>query len=104
MRAAAIPAAIQSIPTNNNNQDVNPMGTIAARKAAAGLRMLSRVLAIEALTLAQGFDITRQQDPSARFAAASVRLVARVRAMAPFIDNDRPLYRDIDRLATGLLR
>jgi hypothetical protein len=32
MRSAAVPASIQTIPTNNDNQDVVTMGTIAARK------------------------------------------------------------------------
>src|SRR5207237_10875258 len=53
MRTRAVPASIQTIPTNNDNQDVVTMGTIAARRAAELLDMAWQTLAVQALALAR---------------------------------------------------
>ncbi len=98
MRTQAIPASIQSVPTNGNNQDVNPMGTIAARRTATLVDRLYEVLAIEALALAQAFDLAGGQE----FGASSRSLVEWIRAESAHVDNDRPLAPDITRLAARL--
>ena len=103
MRAHAMPASIQSIPTNGNNQDVVSMGTIAARRCRCILRDLSRVLAIEALVLAQAYDLRVEQDASRAFSPASREFHASVRRHSPRLGADRPLSRDIEDLAAALL-
>jgi len=103
LRAQAAPATLHSLPTNANNQDVVTLGTIAARRCRDALALLWRVLAIEALAVAQGLDLrlragARYED----FCARSRALHALVRAHAAPLDTDRPLSDDIERLAAAL--
>jgi tyrosine ammonia-lyase len=109
MRTLAVPASIQTIPTNNDNQDVVTMGTIAARKASVQLDQAWHVLAIQALALAQAAalragDVAADDAALARagFAPASRALVAAVRAVAPPLAADRPLSGEIQALAAAL--
>src|SRR5690606_33706438 len=57
LRSQAMPASIQSIPTNADNQDIVPLGTIAARRASTSLTQLYQLLAIETLVLVQGAEL-----------------------------------------------
>ena len=103
MRTLATPASIQSISTNADNQDVVPMGTIAACKCDRLLKLLSLVLAIEAMVLADAFDLRAEgAGGAAAFAPAARELVASVRERVPRLDGDRPLSREIDALASLL--
>ncbi len=101
MRAQCVPASIQSVPTNGNNQDVVTMGTIAARKAAAQLRLLGRLQAIQALALAQAAEL-RSGPSMVGFAPEGRALVAWVRELAPALTQDRPLSAEIERVAAAL--
>jgi tyrosine ammonia-lyase len=109
LRTRAVPASIQTIATNNDNQDVVTMGTIAARKAADALDLAWPVLAIHALALAQAAEL-RAGAPGeaaladAGFAPAGAALVAAVRAVAPPLAEDRPLSAEIDAAARALER
>jgi tyrosine ammonia-lyase len=98
MRSHAHPASIQSIPTNGNNQDVVSMGTIAARKAAALVPDLARILAIQALSIAQAMDLIGPElfSPSARAIHRAVR------ERSERLTVDRPLSADIERVAAAL--
>ncbi len=89
MRASCVPASIQSVPTNGNNQDVVTMGTIAARKAAAQLALLGRLQAIQALALAQAAEL-RSGPSMVGFAPESRALVAWVRDSRPRSSGSRP--------------
>lgn len=100
MRTQGVPASMQSIPTNNDNQDVVTMGTIAARRCAAQLDLVAQVLAILALACARGRDL-RLAD-GRPFAPASEALVAAVRRHSPPLERDRPLGDEIMALADGL--
>ncbi|MEL6977976.1 MAG: aromatic amino acid ammonia-lyase [Pseudomonadota bacterium] len=99
MRARAGAGSIQSLTTNGDNQDVVSMGTIAARGVAAALEDAWRILAIEALAVAQGVDIVAAREPSARFSASTRALHAEIRAQAPPLLQDRPLHAEIEALA-----
>ncbi len=101
MRSKAMPATIQSIPTNGNNQDVVPMGTIAARKAGELLDLAYGVLAIHALALAQAVDLLG--GPSG-FSPEAARLHRWVRDRAAPLGRDRPLSPEIADVATALER
>ncbi|MGQ9832116.1 MAG: HAL/PAL/TAL family ammonia-lyase [Thermochromatium sp.] len=103
MRALAMPASIQSIPTNANNQDVVTLGTIAARLCRDLIAMLWRLLAIEALVVAQGMDLCYRRGTAPEdFSASSRALLAQVRAKSPPLDRDRPLSAEIETLAQVL--
>jgi tyrosine ammonia-lyase len=101
MRSKAIPSSIQSIPTNANNQDVVPMGTIGARRVAEMADHLFDLLAIEALIMVQGFEIAGGFT-APEFAASSRNLAAFVRRSSSFLTADRPLSSDIQRLSSAL--
>ncbi|MCL7928385.1 HAL/PAL/TAL family ammonia-lyase [Halomonas llamarensis] len=99
LRSHAMPASIQSIPTNADNQDIVPLGTIAARRVSTSITQLYQVLAIEALVLAQGVDITGRESLS----PATNALYHWVRQHATTLDGDRPLAEDIDTVTRALL-
>ncbi len=99
IRTRAIPASIQSIPTNANNQDVVSMGTIAARKCRDVLENVSSILAIQLITLAQAIDII---GPDKGFSPQAIKLHAAVRRHSAFLGKDRPLYNDIKIIAENL--
>lgn len=98
LRAEAMPASIQSIPTNANNQDIVPIATLAARRAGTSLEHLYRILAIEAMVLAQAADWRgwASLSPASRACCAWVR-----ERIAP-LEQDRPLAEEIDALAEAL--
>ncbi|MGZ8456787.1 MAG: aromatic amino acid lyase, partial [Gemmatirosa sp.] len=107
MRTLAVPASVQTIPTNNDNQDVVTMGTIGARKAAALLDMAWQTLAIQALALAQAAELRARAERAATpdaagFAPASLALVAAVRSVSAPLVQDRPLSDDVARVAQAL--
>lgn len=95
IRSLSVPASIQSIPTNNNNQDIVPMGTIAARRCRDIIGLCHKVFAIEALCLAQAAEIRGLK----KFGAASCDLVQRIREFSAPLEDDRPLSEEIEKLA-----
>ena len=101
IRTRAVPASIQSVPTNANNQDVVSMGTIAARKTADVLDLVFTVLSIHALVLAQAAEL-RGGEQLNDFGAESQALVSWVRESAPKLEDDRPLSSEIERLTARL--
>lgn len=102
MKSMAMPASIQSLPTNANNQDVVTMGTIAARKTSAILKDAVRIAAIHALCMAQALDLCEQSPGAAGFSPASHAMRHMVRALSPFLGEDRPLSAEIERVANAL--
>ncbi len=101
MRTKAVPASIQSVPTNANNQDVVSMGTIAARKTADVLDLVFDVLSIHTLVLAQAAEL-RGGPTLSGFAPTSQSLVHWVRETSAALTQDRPLSPDIEAMATRL--
>ncbi len=96
MRTQAVPASIQSIPTNGDNQDVVTMGTIGARRTAHLISLLERLLAIDALMVAQALELrgetVHRSDPVDQ-------LHSWVRGHAPALETDRALSGEIEHLA-----
>ncbi|MBN2886917.1 MAG: aromatic amino acid lyase [Chromatiaceae bacterium] len=103
MRTHAMPASIQSIATNANNQDVVTLGTIAARRCRDMLELLWKLLAIEAMVVAQGMDLVGQGSV-ATFSTSSRDIHRFVRHTVPFLTEDRPLSHEIERLADQLAK
>lgn len=99
MRTNCVPASVQSVPTNGNNQDVVSMGTIAARNTRVILGDLYRVLAIQGLLATQAMDILGEDAGWSPTATAIHRFT---RGISDFVDHDRPLSQDIERMAEAL--
>jgi histidine ammonia-lyase len=97
-RLLGSPASIQTIPTNANNQDVVSMCAIAARMTRTLLPLAWKILAVEALALAQAADLRRR---AVREVMGSdyARLHARIRSVSPALESDRPLFEDVDRVS-----
>src|ERR1041384_7772099 len=99
-RLLGTPASIQTIPTNANNQDVVSMGCTAAKMTRATLPLLWKLVAIEALAVAQAADLHKRRD---MMGGDYRKLYDLVRGVSPKLETDRPLFDDIQRV-TALLQ
>jgi histidine ammonia-lyase len=88
-------ASIQTISTNANNQDVVSMGCTAAKMTRAVLPMLWKLVAIEAMALAQAADMHGRKDV---MGGDYQRLYDVVRTVSPTLQQDRPLTEEIARV------
>ena len=112
-RVLSHPASTDSIPTNNDKEDHNSMGPIAAHKLKTILTNAEYILAIEALTACQALEFRRPLQPGIgprflhRMVRAKVAPLVRDRYLAPDIEAVAELFRsgEIHRLAQkeGLL-
>lgn len=98
-KVLAHPASVDSIPTSANQEDHVSMGPTAGLKARDILRNTEMVLAIELLCAAEGLDYRRPLRSSARLEAAHAFL----RSAVPHLENDRPLYQDVEQV-TAMIR
>ena len=92
-------ASIQTISTNANNQDVVSMGTHAAKMTRTALPLLWKIVAIEAITLAQAADLRGVEKT---LGGDYRKLYDVVRSVCPKLENDRPLAEDITRVMEQL--
>ena len=90
-RGLCVPTSADSIPTSAGQEDHVSMGATSARKAAAILANTEHVIAIEALTGAQGLDMRTPLEPGRATKAARDA----VRKVAPYLEEDRALSKDI---------
>ena len=93
-RTLCFPASADSIPTSAGQEDHVSMGATSARKTAAILANTEHVIAIEALSAAQALDLRGPLEPAAGTGAAR----RAVRAVSPFLDQDRSLSSDITKV------
>jgi histidine ammonia-lyase len=100
LRLLGTPASIQTISTNANNQDVVSMGLHAAKMTRTALPLAWKILAIEALALAQAADL---RAPKNVMGGDYKKLYDLVRSLSPKLENDRPLVEDIQQV-TNLLQ
>ena len=98
-RLLGVPASIQTIPTNANNQDVVSMGCTAAKMTRAALPLVWKLAAIEALALAQAADLRR---PREVMGGDYRKLYDVVRSVSPTLVGDRPLVDELERVAALL--
>ena len=95
----AHPACVDTIPSSANQEDFVSMGTTAARKAGLILENTRSVLAYELLTACQAVDIRRRVGPWGEGLSPAVQTVYdKVRALIPFMEEDRELRLDIDQI------
>jgi histidine ammonia-lyase len=93
-RILTTPASVQTIPTNANNQDVVSMGAISARMARELVDKVWKLVAVQALALAQAADL-REPDVMGESYRELHRLV---RSTSEKLTHDRPLFEDIARV------
>ncbi|RLB15787.1 MAG: histidine ammonia-lyase [Deltaproteobacteria bacterium] len=92
-KVLAHPASVDSIPTSAGQEDHVSMGSISARHAWDILHNVEYVLSIEMLTAAQGIDFHPFKPGKGTGAAHRI-----IRKHIPHLDEDRPLYRDIEKV------
>lgn len=93
------PASTDSIPTSADKEDHVSMGPIAARKAIEINQNVAHILAIELLASCQAIDLLKPLKPSPLLQV----VYNRVRALSPYMSNDRSLREDIEAL-TKMIR
>lgn len=97
-KVLAHPASADSIPTSAGTEDFVSMGATAAWKARRVLENALRTIAIELLCAAQAIEFRRPL----RSGEGVERLIERLRAVAPPLDDDRPLGGDIEAAADAI--
>ncbi len=102
LRTTAQPLGNQSIPTNADNQDVNPMGTLAALRSHDILDRVFEVLSIHAIALRQAHYLATDDGGDGGFSSTSASLVEQLQQKVEPIVDDRPLAADIDTLRQWL--
>lgn len=90
----AHPASVDSIPTSADQEDHVSFGMTAALKAQKIVNNVKKVLAIELMCAAQALDFKKPLEPGRGSQAAREA----VRAVIPFLDNDRVLYTDLEKV------
>jgi histidine ammonia-lyase len=90
----AHPASVDSLPTSANQEDHVSMATHGARRLGDMAANTAYIVAIELLAAAQGLDL-RQPLVSSPKLSEYLRLI---RKTTPFLDNDRQIGIDIERI------
>lgn len=94
LKLRAMPASVDSVPTDANREDHVSMGMAAALKARAAVGLLESVAALELLTAAQALEFLKPLRPGQGVA----RAYELVRDAVPALDRDRVLSGDIAAL------
>ena len=97
-QSLCMPASVNSIPTNIQQEDHVSMGPIAGFKALQIIENLRNVLAIELLCMAQGIDLQRPMQST----PAVEELWQKVRDCVPKLDKDRSLAEDIQKVSAAI--
>lgn len=98
-KVLAHPASVDSIPSSANQEDHVSMGTIAARKAREILGNARRVLAMELMCACQAIDMRGDKG----LGEGTKPAYSAVRALVSTLQEDRPLYEDINLCESILL-
>lgn len=91
-RSLCFPASVDSVPTNNDQEDHVSMGPGAGLKALEIAKHVRYVLAIELLVAAQGLDMLKPLKTSAKLE----KVKAQIRKVAAYVKEDRFLAPDIE--------
>jgi histidine ammonia-lyase len=97
-KVLAHPACVDSIPTSANKEDHVSMGTIAVRQTRDILYNVEHIIAIEILCACQAYDLLCLKGPI-RAGKGTRAAYATVRRQVPYLDKDRELYQDIERVS-----
>ena len=96
----AHPASVDSRPTSANQEDHASMATYAARRLLEMTENAATIVAIELLAAAQGIELRKPLETG----PALQGFVRKVREHSAFLDEDRPLHRDVGALAAAVLQ
>lgn len=99
-KVLAHPASVDSIPSSAGQEDHVSMGTIAARKAAEILKNVRRVIAMELMCACQAIDLLEGQF---KMGLGTAPAYGMVRQVCPMLEDDRPLYDDINNCESILI-
>jgi len=107
-KSLAHPASIDSIPTCENQEDHVSMAPIAARKARQILDNVQKIVAIEFLFAAQALDFRLREfggkdAPDKTLGKGTANVFRLIRKHVDFIDQDRPVYTEIEKMI-GLVK
>ena len=94
------PMYVNSIPNNNDNQDIVSMGTNSALICRMVVENCSQVLAIHLMALVQAVDCL---DVADKLAPATRKLYDKVRGIVPVFKDDTPKYNEIKALQSLIL-
>jgi histidine ammonia-lyase len=100
-RVLCTPAATGSIPTAADQEDFVSMGTNTAIKTRKIIDNAFAVVAIELMTAAQAVDL-RIKKEGGKLGQGTQVAYDFVRNYVNFLDEDRPLYPDIERVANAI--
>ncbi|MDE1925391.1 MAG: aromatic amino acid lyase [Patescibacteria group bacterium] len=98
-QSLAYPHSLHSLPSNADNQDVVSMGADAALLAARVVENTALVAAIELAALSQAFATLKSRSNAS---PEGKNLVRAIRNNLPVVREDRPLWRDLQTLATAV--
>ncbi|HBD94954.1 MAG: hypothetical protein A2015_08355 [Spirochaetes bacterium GWF1_31_7] len=94
------PVSIHSRPTESLNQDKVSMGTISARKLDEQLDIAFLQVAIHLCAVCQAIDIVGKTE----FTPEIQKVYEEVRKLSSFVENDRPLDKEVTAVAEMLKR
>lgn len=92
------PISLTSHPTEALNQDKVSMGTISARKLAEQIDLVFLQFAVHLLASMQAVDLAGKDD----FAPFTKSVYSEVRKMSAFMEDDRPLDKEAEKVAEWL--
>jgi len=98
-QSLSFPNYVHSIPNNNDNQDIVSMGTNSALIADKVINNTFEILAIELMTLSQGFAKLELEEKAS---SQTKNLLEKVRSFLPVFKDDNSLYRQIEALTNYL--
>ncbi len=108
-KSKAFPAAVDSVPTSDNQEDHVSMGSVAALKLNGVLSRVEAVVGLEMITAARALQFLTRPDLAARNGRQALQLSAPLAAvlgeLAGIVDvtpGDKPLSDDVTHLAEWL--
>jgi tyrosine ammonia-lyase len=90
--------SIESLSTNNDNQDMVSLGTLSAWRGREMFAKLFSILAIEAMVLSEAID-QRQAHKQRKLSLISTEFHKEIRSIFPPLKKDRALAKEISALA-----
>lgn len=99
VRQMAGPSSIHSLPTEQYNQDVVSLGMHSAVTAMDALECVRNQTAMLLLATAQAVDL---RGGAGKLGVGSRKLYERVRELSPFVEQDRPMEKDVAAVAASI--
>lgn len=98
------PGSVFSRTTESHNQDKVSMGSISSRDARKILDLTEKTVAVNLMAMAQAIDLRIQRDDlsDSSLPEPVEALHASVRESVEFLEEDRPLEDDIDRVVSAI--